>query len=136
MEEQKELRSQFRQQQEKYVYYIISIAVTAIGFSVYRTTGQPLKWVQIPLGLSVCFWGISIFCGLKFIAYNISMLYTNHEYLSMIQWQKDMLKPIMESNIKAAGKYFKWQEKLFYVAMILFIVWHILEMYCLKSTSS
>lgn len=131
MEELKELRNQFREQQEKYVYYIIALAVTAIGFSVYKTTGQPLKLIQIPLGLSVLFWGISVFCGLKFIAYNISMLYTNYEYLQMIKWQQDELKPIMESNIKSAGNFFNWQGRLFYLASILFLIWHFLEMYSL-----
>jgi hypothetical protein len=46
MEQQIELFRAFRQQQEKYVYYIIALCVTAIGFSVYKTNGLALKYTQ------------------------------------------------------------------------------------------
>lgn len=74
MEEQKEIQKQFRQQQEKYTYYVIALCVAAIGFSVHKTIGLPLKWIQIPLGVAVLFWGISIYCGLNFIRYTMHAL--------------------------------------------------------------
>lgn len=45
-EVQIEIQKQFRQQQEKLVYYIMALSVSAIGFSIYQTTGQNLKVVQ------------------------------------------------------------------------------------------
>lgn len=148
-ENQKEIQKQFRQQQEKYVYYILALAVSAIGFAIYKTSGLPLKYSQIPLGLSVLSWGISIFCGLKFIQYIISNLYANNTYLDIlagrhpdlgnIAWKKEAgaegVKQAMLSNGETAGKYFKWQGRLFYAGILLFILWHILEMYLLSKAS-
>ena len=143
MEEQKELREGFRQQQEKYVYYIIALAVTAIGFSIYTTTGKPLEWSQIPLGLSVLSWGASIFCGLTFIKYVLSTMYANYKYFDVskgrdpevgsnperIEGVKRGIKSAMTSNVGTAEKYFDWQQKLFYAGACLFIIWHVVEMY-------
>jgi hypothetical protein len=67
MQEQLQLHKEFREKQEKYTYYIIALCVTAIGFSVLQTTGQPLKVMQLPLAVAVISWGISIYCGLQFI---------------------------------------------------------------------
>lgn len=142
-ETQKEIQKQFQQQQEKYVYYILALTVSAIGFAIYKTSGLPLKLSQIPLGLSVISWGISIFCGLMFIKYVISNLYANNTYFDIVAGRYpdlgnnpgeieagvDGIKQAMISNANVASKYFNWQGRLFYAGIILFIVWHITEMY-------
>lgn len=143
MEEQKEIQRQFRQQQEKYVYYIVALNVTAIGFSIYQTTGKTLNCTQIPLGLAIISFGISIYCGLKFLKYLISNLYTNNEYFEIlkgahpeignnsqkIQLASGIMKDIMIKNSNNASKFMTFQETFFYFGIILFIVWHIIEMY-------
>jgi hypothetical protein len=143
VEEQREIQKQFRQQQEKYVYYMIALSVTATGFSVYKTTGLQLKWTQIPLGLAILCWGLSIFCGLRFLKYVISTLYANNVYFDIIQGRyadigthpqkieaaKSGVKQAMETNSNRASAYSKWQERLFYCGIVLFLVWHITEMY-------
>ncbi|WP_375324528.1 hypothetical protein [Flagellimonas sp. GZD32] len=143
MEVQKEIQRQFRQQQEKFVYYMIALSVTAIGFSIYKTTGLQLKWSQIPLGLAILFWGVSVFCGLRFLKYVISTLYANNAYFDIMQGRDTEIgthpkkieaatkgvKQAMESNSNRASAYSKWQERLFYLGIILFLLWHIIEMY-------
>lgn len=143
MEEQREIQIQFRQQQEKFVYYLIALSVSAIGFSVYKTTGQQLKWTQLPLGISVLCWGLSVFCGLRFLKYIISTLYANNDYFDIIQGRNREIenhqqkieaatlgiKEAMNSNSTIANSYFKWQEIFFYLGIILFLMWHIIEMY-------
>lgn len=145
MEQQIELHRLFRQQQEKYVYYIIALCVTAIGFSVYKTTGQELKWTQLPLAISVGCWGLSIFCGLRFLKYILSSIYVNTGYLNILQGIEpgvgthpekmkiaaSIVKQTMESISEISNNLSKWQERLFYSGIILFIVWHVLEMYTL-----
>jgi hypothetical protein len=142
-ENQKEIQRQFRQQQEKYVYYIVALAVSSIGFAIYKTSGQTLKWSQIPLAIAVLCWGVSIFCGLMFIKYVISNLYTNNEYFEILEGRNakvgnhpemikvgvGAIKEAMEYNSTRSGKYFNWQGRLFYVGIVSFIAWHILEMY-------
>jgi len=143
MEEQREIQTQFRQQQERFVYYLIALSVTAIGFSVHKTTGQQLKWIQFPLGMSILFWGLSVFCGLRFLKYVLSTLYANNTYFDIkkgrdkklgnnphnIEAAISGLQQAMESNSNTANVYSKWQERFFYSAIILFLIWHILEMY-------
>lgn len=145
-EVQIEIQKQFRQKQEKLVYYIMALSVSAIGFSIYQTTGQSLKVVQIPLGFAVISWSMSIYYGLKFLKYVISSLYANNEYFEIIKGNNSNVgkHPIaIESGVKdfkAAMKinqsrmkhYFKYQSILFYIGMILFIIWHLLEMYSLN----
>ena len=146
-ENQKEIQRQFRQQQEKYVYYILALTVSAIGFAIYKTSGLPLKWSQVPLGLSAISWGISIFCGLMFIKYVISNLYSNNTYFDIIAGRHPDLgnNPVkieagvegimqaMTSNADTASNYFKWQGRLFYAGIVLFILWHVTEMYLLSA---
>lgn len=143
MEEQNELIKQFRQQQEKYAYYIIALCVAAIGFSVTKTSGEALKWIQLPLGSAVLSWGLSIYCGLRFLNYVISNLYTNNVYLEILKGRHpdvgdhpekikaaaSGITQAMEINSNRASKYATWQDRLFYCGIISFILWHVLEMY-------
>lgn len=142
-EEQREIQNQFRQQQEKFVYYLIALSVTSIGFSVYKTIGQPLKLIQIPLGFSVISWGLSIFCGFNFLKFIISTLYSNNEYFNIIQGKNEEVGnnlqliqaaskgvyTAMKSNSSKASCFFNWQQYLFYFGIISFITWHLMEMY-------
>lgn len=137
------IQQEFREKQEKYVYYLIALSVSAIGFSIYRTENQSLSYSKIPLALAVISWGISIFCGLKFLKYVISNLYANNGYYEIIKGRHPDLgndaaliecgvKGVIEAmgtNGKEMKKYFKFQGYLFYSGIILFIVWHIIEMY-------
>lgn len=143
MDKQKELMKEFMQQQDKYCYFIISISVTAIGFSIYQTTGRELNWAQIILALANLCWAISIFFGLRNRAYVISTIYANKSYLDvldgvypdvgtnpkLIKLASEGIMNAMQSNSDKAGKLMDWQDRLFYSGIIFFIVWHILEMY-------
>lgn len=78
-----------------------------------------------------------------FIKYVISILYANNDYFDIINGKhpelgndlarvkatSDGIIHAMISNRDTASKYFKWQGRLFYSGIILFIVWHITEMY-------
>lgn len=137
------IQKEFREKQEKYVYYLIALSVSAIGFSIYKTEGKSLTYFQIPLGLAVICWGVSIFCGLKFLKYVISNLYANNGYFEIIKGRHpdigthpDLIesgvegfRKAIEINGKAMKIYFKLQGYLFYFGIVLFIVWHIIEMY-------
>ncbi len=140
------IQQEFRDKQEKYVYYLIALSVSAVGFSIYKTENHSLTCSLVPLGLAVLSWSISIFCGLKFLKYTISNLYANNVYYEIIEGKHPDIgntpdyikagvagfKEAMEINIKTMEIYFKIQGYLFYIGILLFIVWHIIEMY-LKS---
>lgn len=146
-DEHSEIQKQFRQQQEKYVYYVIALCVTAIGFSVYKTSGVALKLIQIPLALAVVAWGLSIFCGLRFLQYVISSLYANHIYFDIMEGRHpkagthpELIKAAatgiteaIEINSNRANRLAKWQNKFFYIGIISFIAWHVIEMYTITT---
>ena len=142
-ENQRELQRQFREQQEKYVYYVLALSVSAIGFAIYKSSDVPLKWSQIPLGLSVISWGLSVFCGLRFLQYVLSSLYANNAYLDTVEGRnpavgdepkrveaeaKTLLQAI-DSNGTSANRFFHGQWRLFFIGIGLFIVWHVWEMF-------
>jgi hypothetical protein len=143
MDDQNEIKKQFRQQQEKYVYYIIALCVAAIAFSITETRDSSLKYSQVPLGIAVLSWGLSIYFGLKFIQTILSALHSNNSYLDVIkgihpivgkhpqkiEYASNILKETMEERGKAAGKLYDWQNIFFFLGFLSFIVWHILEMY-------
>ncbi|MDR6967443.1 hypothetical protein J2X31_001454 [Flavobacterium arsenatis] len=137
------IQQEFRDKQEKYVYYLIALSVSAIGFSIHKTENHSLAYSQIPLALAVMCWSVSIICGLKFLKYVISNLYANNDYYEITKGRhpsigndQDLIKRGIESfheamkvNSKAMKRYFKFNQYLFYFGIILFIVWHIIEMY-------
>lgn len=142
MKEQLELHKEFRDKQEKYAYYLVALCVASIGFSVTQTTGQTLKWIQLPLGLAILSWGISIICGLRFIGLIVSSIYRNSIYLDMVQGKDDIsgrdphkieigVKVYREGSEKMNKKstlLYTFQEGLFFLGILLFIVWRVVEM--------
>lgn len=137
------IQQEFREKQEKYVYYLIALSVSSIGFSIFKTENQGLNYSQIPLGLAVIFWTISIYCGLNFLKFVISNLYANNIYFEIINGNypnignhPELIKAgvsgfekAIKSNGDTMAKYFKIQGYLFYLGILFFILWHIIEMY-------
>ncbi|WP_348825110.1 hypothetical protein [Flavobacterium aestuarii] len=89
------IQQEFREKQEKYVYYLIAISVSAIGFSIYKTEKHELNVTLIPLAFAVICWSISIFLGLKFLKYVLSMLYANSSYFDIIKGKIQILEIIL-----------------------------------------
>lgn len=143
MEKQKELRTHYREQHERFVYYIVALSVTSIGFAVYKTTGLPLRYSQIPLGIAVLSWGLSIYCGFRGITQVMHVTFVNNAFFDVIQGQHPLsgthpekiqigvntLTRIMNEGSENASKYFHRQTTLFYVGVIAFLTWHVYEMY-------
>lgn len=132
----------FNQGQEKLTYYFIALAVTAIGFSVYRSGDMSLSVWQIPLGVAVVCWALSIYCGITFLKYRLAIQYANFEYLSVsdgthpeirknplhAEPTKAGISAAIESNSKKGGRLYRWQYRYFYLGIIAFLTWHIVQM--------
>jgi hypothetical protein len=82
---QNEVEKEFSDHQSKLFYYTIALCVTAIGFSVYQTVGKPLAWSQIPLGLAVLCWGLSIYCGFTFLRKVIANLWVRYDAFNVLK---------------------------------------------------
>lgn len=131
------------QLQEKYIFYLVALGVSAIGFSVYCTMNKPLLYSHILLGIAVLLWSISIFSGLKYIKWAIEAKRVNYQKLEHLSLRQTMspekflyLINILEDYEKKYGRklqlYFPLQENCFYSGVIFFIVWHVIEMALVK----
>ncbi len=144
MDRQVEIQNEFRQQQIRLKYYIIALCVTSIGFSIYNTIGAKLQLTQIPLAIAVFSWGISIFLGFRFLNYSLSILYANNALFDVfnglhpkvgnnpqnMQAASAGINEAINENGERANKLSIWQERLFYFGIIMYLTWHIIEMYC------
>ena len=143
MDVQHEIRQQFRNQQEKLTYYIIGLDVAAIGFAVHRTSDMALSISQIPLGIALLCWGISIIYGFSSLKFVLGALASNHEFFEVqkgkhpdvgshperIKAATDGIKSAMERNSNRAEKFFNSQNIYFEWGILFFIIWHVYEMY-------
>lgn len=149
-EEKKELRTQHRSLQEKYTYYVIALCVSAVGFSIHQTKGLPLEISQIPLGFSIIFWSISVYCGIKFLRYQISLIYTNFSMLEIqsgndpitgkdqnkIDYGLKLVDKIFYKDSNTASLLSKFQYYFFLIGYVFYIVWHVYEMFLLTQNKS
>lgn len=144
MNTQENIASTYRNKQEKYIYYTIALAVTAIGFSIFSTQDKALSYIQIPLGVAIIVWSISVYLGLKFLALDIITLHMNADYLRLLDTieqetsaikkedYNNSVKQIMEkleANSRKGESLIDWKEKLLFSGAILFFIWHVLRMY-------
>lgn len=143
MSDKEGIKKEYSTQTAKLVYYIIALCITAIGFSVSRTVEKPLCHSHIPLGIAVVFWGISVFVGFAFIKSRLRILYGNFIYLEILEgnieefnktqshqeYAAELALKDINKNSKKYEKHIFLQEILFYLGIISFIIWHIIEMY-------
>lgn len=134
-----EIYRSLSQLQEKFVFYIIALNVVAIGFSVYLTIDKPLVFAQIPLGVAVASWALSIWFGMNYLKRLIDAKSINFEMLKLegartlinqndyAVKSNDLVEEDQRVHIKIV-KYLKFHEFLFYAGILSFLVWHFLEM--------
>lgn len=140
-----DLNKKFIDRQEKFVYYLVALSVTCIGFSIYQTIGRPLEITQIPLGVAILSWSISIFFGLQFLKHSNSLLADDAESLRVTSGTHPISgknpaaivvgKRYFEEARTKTGKIlirqFRSLEWGFYLGGVSFVTWHVIEMYSL-----
>lgn len=78
------IQEQHRNQSIKIVYYIIALCVASIGFSVTQTMGASLNYFQIPLGLAVICWGVSIYIAIDYLYSVLLILQMNNDAMDHV----------------------------------------------------
>lgn len=143
MDSQKVVFSQFHQQQQKYIYYLITISAAGIGFAIEKSFGQPFEMSMVLLGCALLFWAFSIYLGLQRLKYGMSNLSANIELLKIERGQDSIseahpdfiqaahqgVKEAMDHNNEKASKLFRSQGGFFILGVILFILWHGAKIY-------
>ena len=128
--------------QEKYDYFLMSVAGAAIAFAVHRTSGMPLDWLMIILGIAVTLWAISFIAGCRRRNYIGSNMFANMDLLRVQNGQHpetgihpEKIKAAsqgiinaMEHNSDRASFWANVQLYSLIIGAIIFIIWHALEM--------
>jgi len=76
-----ELHKQYKAAQDKYVYFLLAVAASAIGFAMTQTKTEALNIFHIPLAIGVFGWVVSFYSGLQCIEFATSVTYQNFNYL-------------------------------------------------------
>jgi hypothetical protein len=76
-----EVFRQFTATQEKYDYFLMSVAAAAIAFAVHRTNGMSLNRPMILLGIATTLWAISFLAGCWRRQYIGSNMFANFDLL-------------------------------------------------------
>lgn len=140
-----ELHKQLAESQSKYTYFLLAVAASAIAFSVQKTTGQKISWQMIPLGLADICWGLSFFLGCKFVSWEQATKYGNFNLLQLqngvhpdqpthpqlLAAAIECIRDTINKNLIKAQRCSFWQFRLLVYGAVLFLLWHILEMYLL-----
>ncbi len=128
--------------QEKYDYFLMSVAAAAIAFAVHRTSGMSLDWYMIILAIAVSLWAISFIAGCWRRQYIGSNMFANFDLLRIqngdhpevgihpgaIKAASEGIRNAMEHNSDRATFWANVQLYSLIVGAIIFIVWHAIEM--------
>lgn len=141
MNSQSEIRKEHDTQLVKYKYYMIALCIASIGYSIVRTTGRSIDCCDIPLAIAVSSWGISIFLGFRFLKCSLSILNIDYALIDVRNGvhptsknHPEKIKIGVDSLTDSINRFQRigknanvWQERLFYIGMIMFIFWHVLD---------
>lgn len=137
------IHASFVAEQSKYVYFILTFSVSAIGFWIHMTANlhlsiAELNWKYYFLFGCVFFWISSILLGMKSRKYillsaqsNMDALLINDEKMSLDKktlYYEQRMKT-MKNNSKKAESYFELQATSFIIGTFIFSVWHILQIF-------
>jgi hypothetical protein len=139
-----ELGKQYKASQEKYIYFLLAVAASAIAYAMTQSKVEPLVLRQIPLGLSILSWGLSFFSGLRFMEYATNFTFQNQNYLAfkreLKNYPNDVAFEILskfkvklkEKTGRQEGKmrlYGNSQSTSFLAGSAFYVVWHVLRMH-------
>lgn len=127
---------------EKYTYFLLAAAGTAIGFAVQKVDGLALSWWLIPVGIATLCWGGSFCCGCWNVHWVHASLTANFALLQLRQgshpeqpqgeafYQAAVkgTKTALNANATKAQGYAAWQFRLLIAGAVFFIAWRIAEM--------
>ncbi len=138
-----EVYRQLRTSQDKYIYFLLAAAASAVALALNRTQDRQLSLLLLPWGFALVLWGLSFFFGCRHLAYVSSTLFANAELLriqrgehprvgshpELIGAASEDLRSAIDYNSERANLLAKLQFGFFAAGALSYIAWHILEMY-------
>jgi hypothetical protein len=143
-----EVYRQLRAGQDKYVYFVLAAAASAVAFALSRAESRPLSQSLIPWGLALLFWGVSFSFGCIHLMLMNSILYGNSVLLEvesgidpqignpplgtspqLFQIASKGIRTAIKRNTSKASTFGQLQTWFFAAGGIAYIGWQVLEMY-------
>lgn len=138
-----EVYRQLRTSQDKYIYFLLAAAASAVALALNRTQDHLLTWLLLPWGLALLLWGLSFFFGCRHLAYVSSTLFANAELIrvergehpkagthpQVITAASEGIRSAIEYNSDRANLLAKLQFRFLIAGALAYVVWHLLEMY-------
>ena len=136
-----ELLKQFKAAQERYIYFLLAVSASAIGYAITQLQVEAFNLNHIVFGASIFLWALSFMLGMKFIELTTESAFKNVVYLSLKRELKnhpkhaglvsDFKNDLYEKNEAISNKlalYGGLQSKLLLVGAFSYIFWHALLM--------
>jgi hypothetical protein len=137
-----EMFFRYREDQDKYSYFLLAAAGSALAFAVQKTSGLTLRWNMIALGAAALAWILSFYFGCRRLLTSQEALRANYHYFQMGEEtdsryktlpeygevRDEILDKVQGLNNKA-GRYLSRQFQWLIVGAVLFIVWHVWDMF-------
>ena len=139
-----ELNIQFKGAQEKYIYFLLAAAGSAIGFSITQLKIEPLDIIHIPVFVAISLWATSFVSGLFFAEYAASVTFQNLNYLAfkrelksspdeknteLLSNFKSKLNKTVKNQQKKMKRYSRLQNGALLLGALSYIIGHIAQMW-------
>jgi hypothetical protein len=138
-----ELFRQHRESQDKYAYFMIAVAGSAIAFAIQKSESAEMTWPLLPLGLAILSFALSFCCGLKRLEWTSAALRANLAWLQLRRGTYPGQPPpgesteaaisgtwsALEKNSEKAHVNSRWQMRWLFSGVVLFVIWHALDIY-------
>jgi len=137
-----EVYRQSRQGQDKYTYFLLAAVGASIAFALTQTKNQALEASHWPLGLAVLSWAASFFMGCRRLHAFEAVLNLNQQLIKVqkgthellehpaeIPFAAEAMKKHLDAENDKVGSRGRWQFRFLLLGAVLYIGWHIWEMY-------
>lgn len=141
--EELEIHRQLMSVQEKYTYFLLAAVGACIAFALSQTRNESISCQHLFLALAVVMWGLSFFCGCRYLQKKELVISANVQFLRAENGTHPIagnnpayvaaVKLAIEEQVSKSGaiasRYKSWQFYFFIGAVIFYITWHVLEMF-------
>jgi hypothetical protein len=125
-----ELRQRYALAEEKYAYFLLAVAASAVAFSVQKTETAVLTWTLIPMALAMLAWGGSFCFGCQHLIWAQNTMASNVNLLKGLKGNDPAAiqgaQEALFSDINNANRCKRWQFCLLILGAVFFLIWHII----------
>ena len=121
-----ELYKQQREMQQKYIYFILAINASAMGYSIQLTINKHFQNYYLVLFGSIVSWGFSFYSGCKYLLDTMKLTGINMALLDRDYSNKKQMEIEINDIGKKASKRFNRMFIFLIIGVCFFIGWYVL----------